>query len=82
MNHPGANSWSDGVPQPQPPEVDVEYDLQWVDFSEDLERFGRMGMRDLCYTCSLTNTLSFATSARNIRFSEPLPPQFRGNSQW
>jgi len=47
MDYPGVNSWSGGVPHPQQPELDMEYDLQWVDFSEDLEEFGRMG------TCTL-----------------------------
>jgi len=31
------------APQPRPPEVDTQYDLQWVDLDDDLEEFGRMG---------------------------------------
>ena len=33
----------DDIPQLQPPEANVEFTLQWVDLSDDLEEFGRMG---------------------------------------
>ena len=44
MTYPDVNMWVGEVTEPQPPEVGAEYNLQWVDMSDDLEYFGRTGL--------------------------------------